>query len=353
MSYTIILDRRFIRFNTGKFKGIVPLCLMASSNVYEGWGSNRRARNWYTLGPSSMFGNKFWVSEKDMMPAYKQVTGSAIVRYRSDWLSNTDDNDSFVRFCQNGIDAALTMDELNAKYANQYFQALHFTCVIQYEIAGNSGSYSCIAKNNDEFNNMMTEVRALLETPDIKVIKTTTELNSQEPLKLKNKPNPAKAKKRPANEEPTFFTIKHKKGHYLVRLLPSGGYQYTFADQVAKDFRTKAAAQKWLSDHLYRLNEKDWEVCERHRYLALHSAFADKYDKIALSLEKAGLVPHVINHFLHEANYKLRMSEDNVSKAFASSEDEKYFRVWQFSKGVYDVDAFVAIAKSNSDWYRY
>ena len=104
MSYEIVYDRRFIRTPLG----ITPLILAGSSNCYEPMpgGRERRERNW-----SPLF-NLPAASEDELMAMVQGCCGG---KYQEHFKRNGKfvDDAGFVNFIRNGINSAVTLEELD------------------------------------------------------------------------------------------------------------------------------------------------------------------------------------------------------------------------------------------------
>ena len=109
MGYTIVYDRRFIRCD----QRYIPFCLYGSNNVTQfnpRTGKEVREREWrpFTYGD-----NMFLATADELMEEVRKYhDGSRIenFKYRGEWL----DDEQVIRFFQNGIAGAVTVEDIRA-----------------------------------------------------------------------------------------------------------------------------------------------------------------------------------------------------------------------------------------------
>lgn len=118
MSYEIVYNKQFLKID-GK---IIPLVLHGSNNCYELLynGRQRRERKW---NPFYIGSNKqISLSETDLMKMSESLCDGG--EYQDHFMQNGKwvDNQGLIRFFQNGIKNAKTIEELKEDY---FFMGMH------------------------------------------------------------------------------------------------------------------------------------------------------------------------------------------------------------------------------------
>lgn len=118
MSYEIVYNRQFLRID----EKIIPLVLSGSNNCYEPLsnGRQRRERSW---NPIYIGSNKQITLEKaDLMKMAESLCDGG--EYQEHFMQNGKwvDDKGLIRFFQNGIKKAKTIEELKEDY---FFRGMH------------------------------------------------------------------------------------------------------------------------------------------------------------------------------------------------------------------------------------
>lgn len=113
MSYSIVYNKQFLKID----EKIIPLVLCGDSNCYESLpnGRKRRERQWYSLYFNST-NEPIAATEKEIMKRVKSHCGGE--QYQEHFVQNGKwiDDKGLIRFFQNGIKNAKTIEELKNDY---------------------------------------------------------------------------------------------------------------------------------------------------------------------------------------------------------------------------------------------
>ena len=236
MSYEIVYAREFIKTNDGR---IVPLVLSGSNNCWDTTfrGHWRRERSWFPIFLRS--GENPALTPEELMTKIKGYIPSG---YNQHFVRNGKwvDDDSFVRFFENGIKKAKTLEELN----DELLYKQHLEGMVYYY---DEGSEVTTLHKVDIYET--AELEMFLEKADelIKEYSSKVKLQihigfSQDDI-LKRKIKP-RVKKERLKE---FYAIVTDYG-YLSKLTAHGIYS-THSVYDAKQFESEEKAKKWLENH--------------------------------------------------------------------------------------------------------
>lgn len=239
MSYEIVYNKQFLNID-GK---IIPLTLCGSSNCYELLpnGRQRREREWNAIYISK--GNKqIAATETDIMKEIESCCGG---EYQEHFMQNGKwvDDKGLIRFFQNGIKNAKTIEELKEEY---FFRGMCGYFSIWQEMDNT-------IENRVEINSS-DDLRKFLEAAQNRIDNRTNKEGVYICLKYYNEKFESKVKpERKVKERLTdYFAIKvGNRDSYLVKLT-SRRIRYTLLCDLTKQFKTEKEADKYVE----KLKEK-------------------------------------------------------------------------------------------------
>lgn len=239
MSYEIVYNKQFLKID----KKIIPLTLCGSSNCYESLpnGRQRREREWDAIyiGRSN---KQIAVTEAEIM---KEIEFCCDGEYQEHFMQNGKwvDDKGLIRFFQNGIKNAKTIEELKEDY---FFMGMYGYFSIW------KGMDNTI-ENRAEINSS-DDLRKFLEAAQNRLDNRTDKEGIYICLGYYNEKFESRVKpERKARERLTdYFAIKvGDRDSYLVKLT-SRKIKYTSLCNLTKQFKTEKEANKYVK----KLKEK-------------------------------------------------------------------------------------------------
>lgn len=235
MSYEIIYQREFLKISDGR---IIPLVLSGSNNCWQPSynGKWKRERNWFPIYMQS--GEKPAITPDALMNKISKYVPSD---YQQHFMRNgkwVDDN-AFVRFFENGIKKAKTLEEL------------HDELVCKEYLEGDLYFYDDKHNPHTVFKGIMTSTKELEDFLK-DVDKHFAENNLNTPLYLYlgfSSGNELIKKKKPRKKHERleeFYAITTQFGY--VSKISRWGLHQTYSTTFAKQFKTEAKARKWMKD---------------------------------------------------------------------------------------------------------
>lgn len=276
MSYDIVYERQFIRLPDNR---IIPLILVGSNNVTEPhWVgakcSERRARDW-----SIFFSAKGVAWTEDELRALVQscvpTTYGEHFKFRSKWV----DDEGFVRFFENGIKNAKTIEELKelCRYPDHVYLMGHlnvstFTGELTpggYKERRYSTEIPFNAQSSDRLMEFveLAEKRIASKAENEEYVYADISFADEKPVPYpKNeyeRHNKIAQKQRELVNSGDFYVLKNNRGWFFLKLT-SARIKGSACARCAKAFATEKEAQRYLSNHTERLCVQGltWEVCK-------------------------------------------------------------------------------------------
>ncbi len=233
MSYSIVYAREFLKTNDGR---IIPLVLSGCNNCYEMYnGRERRERCWWTL-----------YIPRTSSPAVKpeELMGIINSRVPSDnehfirggkWV----DDKAFVRFYENGIKKAKTLEELNDEAV----------CSVRLEaVITTPRGEDDIDTVHRSFITNSEELDVFLDFVDEYILKHSGEkyvisifFNREDPIKRKTT-----KKRNKVFLEENYYVVKME-DNYVTQLTPMRLRCSPYVS-AAKRFPSERIAWKWIKD---------------------------------------------------------------------------------------------------------
>lgn len=239
MSYEIVYNKQFLKID-GK---IIPLTLCGSSNCYESLlnGRQRREREWNAIYIEKS-NNSIAATEAEIMKEIESYCGG---EYREHFMQNGKwvDDKGLIRFFQNGIKNAKTIEELKEYY---FFMGMYGYFSIWEEMDNT-------IENRVEINSS-DDLRKFLEAAQNRIDNRADKEGVYICLKYYNeKFEPRVKQERKAKERLTdYFAIKiGNRDNYLVKLT-SRRIRHTSLCNLTKQFKTEKEANKYME----KLKEK-------------------------------------------------------------------------------------------------
>lgn len=233
MSYEIVYNKQFLKID-GK---IIPLILHGSNNCYESLynGRERRERNWNPLYIGS--NTPIVVTESDLMKKIEACCDGG--EYQEHFMQNGKwvNDKGLIRFFQNGIKNAKTIEELKEDY---FFMGMYGYFSVW------NGMDNTI-ENRVEINSS-DDLRKFLETAQDRLDKKTEKEGIYICLKYYNEKFESRVKpERKAKERLTdYFAIKiGNRDNYLVKQT-SRRIRHTSLCNLTKQFKTEREANKYV-----------------------------------------------------------------------------------------------------------
>lgn len=343
MSYGIIYDRRFIKIDTPNgIRGIMPLTLYGSSNVYEtniSSGNMKRARSWGLYWPAEVKKNSPWATEKELLDALDGDNDEG-TKFRNEWLTES----KFKSFFTNGIKNAKTFGELVQSHQTSWRSNIVLELKIKYLLGRKECHDDYVCRNQGDFDIAIESIANIASASNYECQKITVSINSPDSLISKNPINRRVPK---AYESPVYYTLFNvTTGGYFCKL-KKNGYSYAHAAVYAKEFPTQKSAESYLNKVLHRISFQGavWEVRKVDRYPVMASCVKE-YEKLVNALLEGNHSVRFVESAFKEATYLMKKYNDNVSLAFASPDKDFEFRCWQFSQGVYTIPRFIELLKN-------
>lgn len=246
MSYDIVYAREFIKTACGN---IIPLVLCGSNNCYDVHnGRERRERHWATFFLNK--DGKIAYTPEELMAKVKACVPS---RYQEHFVRNGKwvNDKAFVRFFENGIKKAKTIEELKAELL--YFPSLE-GYMIAFPKNAEEKRYTYPVRDSNSLEEFLnTAQRLVAKHADIKEVCVGLYFKQDDVLKRPYKPKPRKEKR-----NNNYYVIRVCGNHYVSGLTRSGLY-HTHSVGFAKQFKSESEANKWIRDRnlvkrFYRLS---------------------------------------------------------------------------------------------------
>lgn len=244
MSYSIVYNKQFLKID-GK---IIPLVLYGSNNCYESLpnGRQRREREWYSLYFNG--GNEqIATTETEIMERIKSYCDGG--EYQEHFIQNGKwvDDKGLIRFIQNGIKNAKTIEELKEDY---FFRGMHGYFSAWKEIDN-------IIESRVEINSS-DDLRNFLKAAQNRLDSRMESERIYICLKYYNKKFESRVKpeRKPKERLMDYFAIKiGNRDSYLVKQT-SRRIKYTSLCNLTKQFKTEKEANKYVE----KLIEKGFKI---------------------------------------------------------------------------------------------
>ena len=236
MSYEIVYAREFIKTNDGR---IVPLILSGSNNCWDTTyrGHWRRERSWFPIYAKS--GENPAITPEALMTKIKGYVPSGYNQHfvrNGKWVND----DSFVRFFENGLKKAKTLEELNEELLYK-----HYLKGIVYYYGENSSVHSVHdvdIRDSKDLDVFLEKVDELIKDYSGKEkLQISIGFSQDDVLRRIKKPREKKERLK------EFYAITTDYG-YLSKLTRRGVYS-THSVCYAKQFESEDKAKKWLMEH--------------------------------------------------------------------------------------------------------
>lgn len=233
MSYAIVYAREFLKTNDDR---IIPLVLSGSNNCYEMYnGRERRERCWWTLYiPHS---SSPAIRSEELMEIIKSRVPSDNEHFvrGGKWV----DDKAFVRFYENGIKKAKTLEELN----DEAMHPVRLEGVITIPKGMNDVDtvHQCFIKDSGELDGFLDFVDEYISKHSGEKYFISIFYNREDPIKRKV------TKKR--------SKIFLEENYYVVKIADNYVTQITRMSlrcspyvSAAKRFASERFARKWIKD---------------------------------------------------------------------------------------------------------
>lgn len=236
MSYEIVYAREFIKTNDGR---IVPLILSGSNNCWDTTyrGHWRRERSWFPIYAKS--GENPAITPEALMT---KVIGYVPSGYNQHFVRNGKwvDDECFVRFFENGLKKAKTLEELNEELLYKH----NLKGIVYYYGKGTDvhSVHDVTIKDSAELDVFLKKVDELIkEYSGKEKLHISIGFECEDVLKRVKKPREKKERLK------EFYAITTDYG-YLSKLTRHGVYS-THSTYHAKQFESEDKAKKWLRKH--------------------------------------------------------------------------------------------------------
>lgn len=262
MSYEIVYDRQFLKTADGKF---IPLTLHGSNNCYEPRtnGRERRTRYWDSLFTGE--NENIALAADELRTKVKSWTGGAYqehFRYHGKWV----DDAGLLRFAENGIKAAKTVEELNLESVYKIYLSGSLSIWFKDGVVkdgtpkiSNRSEMHCTICTSADLDAFLARAQERLEqkSPDETIfvqLKFPGDRAVEFPRLKGQNTKPVRLDQ--------FYAIKIKRigGDNYIKKLTASRLQTTYCTENCKQFRSQSDAQKWLKEH--RIEERFRVVCE-------------------------------------------------------------------------------------------
>lgn len=248
MSYEIVYNKQFLRID-GK---IIPLTLCGSSNCYEPLpnGRQRREREWnaiYICGSNKLIA----VTEMEIMKEIESCCDGGEYQEHFMQYGKWVDDKGLIRFFQNGIKNAKTIEELKEEY---FFKGMYGYFSIWKGMDN-------IIENRVEINSS-EDLRKFLEVAQNRIDNRTDKEGIYICLKYYNEKFESRVKpERKAKERLTdFFAIKiGNRDSYLVKQT-SRRIRHSSLCNLTKQYKTEKEANKYVENLIEKGYKIDFSV---------------------------------------------------------------------------------------------
>lgn len=248
MSYEIVYNKQFLKID----EKIIPLTLCGSSNVYEPIpnGRQRREREWnaiYICGSNKLIA----ATEMEIMKEIESCCDGGEYQEHFVQYGKWVDDKGLIRFFQNGIKNAKTIEELKEEY---FFKGMYGYFSIWKGMDN-------IIENRVEINSS-DDLRKFLEVAQNRIDNRTDKEGIYICLKYYNKKFESRVKpERKAKERLTdFFAIKiGNRDSYLVKQT-SRRIRHSSLCNLTKQFKTEKEANKYVENLIEKGYKIDFSV---------------------------------------------------------------------------------------------
>lgn len=231
MSYTIVYNRQFLKIDDK----IIPLVLYGSNNCYEvtSSGKERRERDWDAmyLGHNKTIA----ITENKLMKLIEDCCDGA---YQEHFMRNNKwvDDKGLIRFFQNGIKNAKTIEEMNEEY---YFSGLqgyfsvwkHMNNTIENKVEINS---------SEDLREFLSAVQKRLDNKTVNEEIYFCLRYYDEEFKSR-----IQKERKPKERLADYYAIKVNGYSYLVQLTKTR-IKYCSLCNKTKQFKTEKEASKYI-----------------------------------------------------------------------------------------------------------
>lgn len=234
MSHEIIYAREFVKTGDGR---IIPLVLSGSNNCWEPtFGKRwRRERHWFPVLIKK--GENPAVTSEELLERVKRYIPST---YNQHFVRNGKwvDDAAFIRFFENGIKKAKTLEELKDECLSS--TSLEGT-IYYYDNADNICTlHSARIADSAELDTFLAEANEYLKSETSHQLWIQLGFCSEDVLK--RYPRPCKAQEKLKQ----YYVVTT--GHGYASKLTRRGIYSTCQCDYAKQFETETKAQKWIKD---------------------------------------------------------------------------------------------------------
>lgn len=239
MSYEIVYSRQFLKID----EKIIPLVLYGSNNCYEvTWkGKERRERSWNTM----YFGANTWIAQTEDK-IMERINSYCNREYQEHFVRNGKwvDDKGLIRFFQNGIKNAKTIEELQEEY---YFRGLCGYISI-WSDGNNSIENKTSIYSSDDLRKFLTDAENRLDnrTEKEKIYICLEYYNEKFESRVKKE-------RKPKERLTDYYAIKINGYSYLTKLT-SRRIMYCYLCDMTKQFKTENQAKKYIEKIAHRFN---------------------------------------------------------------------------------------------------
>jgi len=241
MSYTIVYDRQFLKLEDGR---IIPMILCGANNCWETSydGRERRERYWTALWEQIVPAYK---PEELMKKAESYCSGGEYQEHfmrGGKWV----DDAAFLRFFQNGINQAKTMQELTDERIHTPSIRAFFS--VWTRVPGKKEWEGNHSTECDRYLRSDEELVAFLIEADERLKRKTADESIYVCLKyFGNDPLPKPKRERKPKTRLTgeFYVVTFGIGSYVTKLTGRHLHHCPYISS-AKQFQTAKDAEKWI-----------------------------------------------------------------------------------------------------------
>lgn len=230
MSYTIVYNRQFLKIDNK----IIPLSLYGDNNCTQYHnGRERRVREWYSMyfnGGNQMIA----VTEDEITEKIKSYTGG---QYQDHFMKNSKwvDDKGLIRFFNDGIKEAKTIDELQEEF---FFSGMQGSFSV-WKGMENTIENRVSIYSSDDLRKFLADSQERINKADQESVYICLQYMNEEF-------KPRIAKQKAAKERLTdFFAIKVLDKYYLTQLT-ARRMKYTTLCHLTKQFKSEKEATKYL-----------------------------------------------------------------------------------------------------------
>lgn len=231
MSYEIVYNRQFLKIDDK----IIPLVLYGSNNCYEVmWnGKERRERTW---NPMYLGSNKMiTMTESELMKFIEGCCGGTCQEHfmrNSKWV----DDKALIRFFENGIKNAKTIEEMSEKY---YFNGMQ-GCFSVWKGMNNTIENRVEINSSEDLRKYLSEIQKRLEckADDEEIYFCLRYYDEEFKLRIQKE-------RKPKERLTDYYAIKVNGYNYLVQLTKTR-IKYCSLCNKTKQFKTEKDASRYI-----------------------------------------------------------------------------------------------------------